>query len=187
MDFGKFYKALAKKTGAEIITGDSMLPIHWLPTGIPLLDVVTGGGVPQGRITHCCGESSVGKSLLGLWLAKMHQIAYPNGNVVYIDTERALGSDFCRKVGVDMSKLAVVTPETVEMTFDVMDQAAEAVFKEMPGENLLIVWDSVAATVSAAEKEEDYDSKAQPARLAAACSRGMKKLRPVIAKTAPRA
>ena len=184
IDYAKLYKAVAKATSVDVSFGNSTTaPILWMSTGLPLLDLAMGGGLARGRITHICGDSSTGKSVVGLWLAKRHQAACPVGTVIYIDTEHAIGSDFCRKVGVDMDRMAVARPDTVEETFAFVDAVIVAVTKDIPGENVLIIWDSLAATVSGAEAKGEYDSAGQPGRLAAACSRGLKKLRPVIARS----
>ena len=37
-----------------------------VPTGIPGLDQITGGGLPRGRVTLVAGSAGAGKTLLGM-------------------------------------------------------------------------------------------------------------------------
>jgi len=46
-----------------------MTDIARVPTGVPGLDVITNGGIPEGRATLVSGRSGTGKSVLGLQLA----------------------------------------------------------------------------------------------------------------------
>jgi circadian clock protein KaiC len=46
-----------------------MSTIRKLPTGVPGLDVITHGGIPQGRTTLITGKSGAGKSILSLQIA----------------------------------------------------------------------------------------------------------------------
>ena len=46
-----------------------MSSIQKLPTGVPGLDVITHGGIPQGRTTLITGKSGTGKSILSLQIA----------------------------------------------------------------------------------------------------------------------
>jgi circadian clock protein KaiC len=47
----------------------SLNPIEKVPTGVPGLDVITYGGVPEGRSTLVAGRSGVGKTILALKMA----------------------------------------------------------------------------------------------------------------------
>ncbi|AKI99870.1 circadian clock protein KaiC [Archangium gephyra] len=46
-----------------------MSAIQKLPTGVPGLDIITYGGIPQGRTTLITGKSGAGKSILSLQIA----------------------------------------------------------------------------------------------------------------------
>ncbi|MFL5356050.1 circadian clock protein KaiC [Archangium sp.] len=46
-----------------------MTTIRKLPTGVPGLDIITYGGIPQGRTTLITGKSGAGKSILSLQIA----------------------------------------------------------------------------------------------------------------------
>jgi circadian clock protein KaiC len=46
-----------------------MSPLNKLETGVPGLDVLTHGGVPQGRSTLIAGKSGTGKTVVGLQIA----------------------------------------------------------------------------------------------------------------------
>ena len=48
---------------------EAMTAIRKLPTGVPGLDIITYGGIPQGRTTLITGKSGAGKSILSLQIA----------------------------------------------------------------------------------------------------------------------
>ena len=49
------------------LTGSPVGPgLARAPTGISGLDQITGGGLPQGRVTLVAGSAGAGKTLLGL-------------------------------------------------------------------------------------------------------------------------
>jgi recombination protein RecA len=108
-----------------------------------------GGGLPVGRITEIYGDTSSGKSLIAAQACAAVQDA--GGIGVYIDTETAVSLAIMRSVGVDVDHLIYAAPDTVEDVFSIMETAIN---KHIDG-HMLIVWDSIAATSSAAEMDKD--------------------------------
>jgi recombination protein RecA len=180
-DLAALYKAIGKKTGVNVYLAVDMAPAQWLSTGMPLVDLALGGGIPRGRITHIWGDSSTGKSAIGLWLVKQQQSVFPNSAIFYVDTEKALGLPFVSKLGVNPATLGIGDPKTVEETFDFVQASIElAISAGVPGEQILVIWDSLAATVTAIEEASDHEDKVRPGTLAASISRGLKKIRPTV-------
>lgn len=181
IDFGKVRSLIQKKNAGMVVSaGVDMAPKNVIPTGLPLLDLAWNGGLPLGRITHLWGDSSTGKTMLGLHFAAQFHRWNPSGIVLYFDVECALSSPFAAKMGIDMSRLITFEQGTVETAFAATESAILEV-RKMYGADapIFVVWDSLAAMVPEAEAESGYDA-AQPARLAAAISKGIKKLRPVV-------
>jgi len=178
VDLATAARALSKVADSPAELAISLKPVAFLPTGMRTVDMALSGGIPYGRITQVWGDSSTGKTALALWVAAQHLRRDPEATVVYIDTERAISGEFVKLLGLDMNRIIVVSPETVEACFETIEMA---IYKLGGTRKVLVVWDSVAASISKAESEDDYDSKT-PAQFARAMSRGMKKIRPIVCK-----
>lgn len=182
VDLAAMSRAIAKATGTEVLVAEELEPTSFLSTGLPLVDLVFGGGLPQARISHVWGDSSTGKSLLAMWVAAYQQSIDPEMLVIYGDTERALERAFAQKIGLDLKRVVLGHPDTVEEAFSFYASAIDAASKLVDPAKTLVVWDSVASTMSAQEQKAGYEGQ-QPARLAAAMSAGLKQFRPCIHKS----
>lgn len=179
-------KAVAKDRGKkthgsiEMCSGVALAANKFFTLGLPLFELAVNGGIPFARITHVWGESSVGKTMVGLHAAAKFQALYPEGVVFYIDSERALSGEFPRIMGVDMSRVIFVVPDTAELCMLAIEHGIIQLYA-YGYKHILVVWDSVAATITDSEDEGGYDSK-RPSELARTLSRGIKKLRPVVVR-----
>src|SRR3954451_19690776 len=63
-DFFPGSATLMAKVNKDLRPGK--LPLAKSPTGIPGLDEVTQGGLPQGRPTLVCGTAGCGKTIVGM-------------------------------------------------------------------------------------------------------------------------
>jgi len=72
------------------------------------------GGIPVGKISQIAAPSSLGKSFVGLKVAKNAQKKSEDWIVIYIDTEMAFDFDFAESVGIDLSRLLVVQSNRIE-------------------------------------------------------------------------
>jgi recombination protein RecA len=160
------YAALAelrKKYGEDVVVQAQNEParVEAIPTGCFAIDRLLGcGGLPRGRIIEMYGEPSSGKSATSLYF--MANIQKNGGSCVLIDAEYAFNSDFASKIGVDVQKLFVAQPATLEEAMDTVRAFIAA------GTIDLIVVDSVAALVPKREVEGEEmlaDSVADQARL----------------------
>lgn len=160
---GDAMSRLQKKYGANVlmeIGKEVDFKVDWASTGCFALDEVIGGGLPRGRIIEVFGAESGGKSTLSLFL--MAQIQKRGGRVALIDAENAFDGSYATNIGLDINKLLVSQPATLEESMDIVKELVETSMID------IIVVDSVSALVPKSEVEgEDFmkDTMAIQARL----------------------
>ena len=113
------------------------------PTGSLNLDMILGGGLPDGRIYEIYGPESSGKTSICLMIIGEYQKM--GKTCAYIDAEHALDPAWASKLGVDMENMLMSQPNTGEEALNIVDLVAKS------GAVDLIVVDSVAALVPQAE------------------------------------
>jgi circadian clock protein KaiC len=109
-----------------------MSAIRKLPTGVPGLDIITYGGLPQGRTTLVTGRSGAGKSILSLQVAcnfarmglKTLVLSIEETSEDLVSTADTLGFDLAGRVAEGTVVLADLTrpmegPVHVSGNFDV--------------------------------------------------------------------
>jgi circadian clock protein KaiC len=77
-----------------------------VPSGIPGLDQITGGGLPAGRVTLVAGSAGAGKTLLGMnfVVAGARQYGEP-GVIMTFEESAAKVADNVRSLGFDLDEL----------------------------------------------------------------------------------
>lgn len=108
-DRGELLRYVRQRWGAKALrlaTEDS--PPEVLPTGLPALDGVLGGGLPAGRITElrCAptsGAASVAHSLVAATQRRERA-------AVHLDAARSYDPAAAARAGVDFSRLTIVRP-----------------------------------------------------------------------------
>lgn len=154
---------LQKKYGNAVLIQmdeDTDFKVERIPTGIFSLDEALGGGLPRGRIIEVFGKESSGKSTLTTFL--MAQIQKSGGKAALIDAEMAFDGSYAKAIGIDVSKLMVAQPGSLEEGMDVLRELVNTKAFD------IIVIDSVAALVPKSEIEGDEmlkDTMAVQARL----------------------
>lgn len=141
----KTLKEINKKYGAGTITTASKavaMKIKRIPTGSFTLDVETGGGYPEGRITLIAGPFSSGKTFLALHGTAQAQKKYPNKVCVWIDQEGTFDNEWAEQFGIDLARLEIVRPATAEHAWDILVALIQS------PEIAMVVLDSLAAMVS---------------------------------------
>lgn len=98
----------------------SNLRISKLPTGCHAIDFVSGGGIPENRITQIVGGYSAGKTTLVIKSMVQFQKKYTDGFCFIIDTEFAFDLAYAKVLGVDLSRLLVVQPDSGEDAVDLL-------------------------------------------------------------------
>ena len=157
---------------------------EWVGTGSTLLDLAISnrpdGGFPVGRIVELQGMEASGKSLI-----VAHALANTQkkgGLAVYIDTENALSEDFLTAVGVDVSNMLYVPLETIEDSFEAVENIIETVRKSSKNRLVTIALDSVSAATTKIEQDADYDKDGWATAKAILMSKAMRKITNIIAK-----
>lgn len=154
---------LQKKYGKDVVIqmdADMDFKVERIQTGCFSLDEALGGGLPRGRIIEVFGKESSGKSTLTTFL--MAQIQKNGGRAALIDAEMAFDGAYAKAIGVDVSKLMVSQPGSLEEGMDVLRELVNTKAFD------IIVVDSVAALVPKSEIEGDEmlkDTMAVQARL----------------------
>lgn len=78
-----------------------------LPTTLPALDRILGGGLPRGQLLSMHGSVGVGKTALGLHLSRVAQSV---GLVAYVDPDCGLSPGLAQSLGVSMRELLYSAP-----------------------------------------------------------------------------
>ena len=118
-----------------------------IPFNIPVLDKLTGGGIPKKRFTLIYGPTNVGKSYLASQIVMNAQKL--GGLTAWIDTELSWDSEWMKKCGLDTSKILVSQPTNGEEAFKTVRTLMEAGVD-------VIVLDSIAGLVPTAVVEEEF-------------------------------
>jgi recombination protein RecA len=151
----------------------------WISTGCIALDAIMGGGMPIGRLVEMYGENSTGKSLIAAQIAAEAQ---RQGMVVaYVDTETAVSKVMMAKLGVNIKELIYYAPDTVEEIFKFFEDTVCINTKINPDCPILLIWDSVAASSTEHEMEEDY-GKAMMASHARLISQSLRKFTRIMSR-----
>lgn len=108
---------------ATLMVGEFDRNISFISTGSLLLDLAIGGGFPRGRIVECLGIPSSGKTTFALsTVAEAQKMGL---RCIYFDYEHALDPIYMKALGVDLSKLIIATPKTIEDGFNIMNDLLE--------------------------------------------------------------
>jgi len=162
--FGKDKSGLSKnmKTANEIklstqekdyITSDDIKKF-W----VPLTGIV---GVPFGRIVQIAGKADAGKSTMAMLFQKAAQQS--DTIVVLWDAEGKFDSSrFKDRMGGEPSLIPVATSRNIVDGTRQVVSYVKAIKEAYPKQKILIVWDSVGASINSAEDEENDDYSKQP-------------------------
>lgn len=135
---------------------------EFISTGCYTLDILfsgqlKNGGIQKGRVASIAAPSSLGKSFVGLKVAK-NAIEDHDMDVFYIDTEYAYDPRFARSIGIDLNRMVVVQNNQIE---DVQ-QIISSTFFEMTKEErqkILIIIDSWGGLVTSKTINDAIDGK----------------------------
>ena len=89
-----------------------------IDTGSYIMNAVLSGslygGVPNNKITAFAGESATGKTFFVLGVIKQFLEDNKTGGVIYFDTEAAVTKDMMSSRGIDVSRVSIAEPESIE-------------------------------------------------------------------------
>ncbi len=163
--FEDIVSSLNKQLGnVAYVLGDEDIPSEvkeFISTGSVILDTIISnnrehGGVPVGRLSTCAGESATGKSLLGYMILK--NCKDRGGIPVLIDTENTADFSFLKMIGLDPEKreMIYIQVDSTEDVFIAMEAIIKKIRTDYKDKLCCIVWDSVAATSTRKELENEY-------------------------------
>ena len=128
--------------------------IKKISTGLPSLDMILGGGIPEGRIIEVYGLESSGKTTLALQILAQCQKAYAEKKVAFIDVENALDPEYAKKMEIDLSRMYISQPNSGEEALDIVEKLAQS------NAFSCIVVDSVSNLVPQAVAAKEIDGTA---------------------------
>lgn len=99
-------------------------------------------GIPIGGISQFKGQSSVGKTLFAVSIART--AINQDFIVKLLDAENAFSKSFAQVIGIDTKKLLYSCPETVEDSFEDIEQTIRNVRELDKDTPLIIILDSLA-------------------------------------------
>ena len=160
--------------------------LGFVSTGSYALNKVVSGdymkGIPVGQITQFHGESSTAKTVFATHILKEAQ--EKGYYSMLVDSENAYNPSFARKLGIDPNKLIYTTPETLEDSFQVMEETILSIREEDKDTPIVIAYDSIAVSPSKVEYDaESYDgNNMQGAIRAKATGACLRKINPLMRK-----
>jgi len=178
-------KAINKKLGMEVaydLNHENPASIKdWIPTGSTILDwlIYPGkkAGIPVGRITELAGLSAAGKSFMAAVIAAN---ANKKGmKVIYFDSEAAVDAEFLEKAGCNKDQILYVQAVSVEKVLS----SIEYLMETWPDEQLLFIWDSIAATPAEKDVEGDFNPQSSMAQKPRIFSKAFAKLQVPLERT----
>lgn len=109
-----------------------------------------------GRFYYAWGKKGSGKTSFFYELAKIFQAN--NGDVIWIETEHAADLDYAAKQGVDLTRMAIVHPSTLEEALDIAEEFIRNMPKAYPDGDtpVLICLDSIAGCALSYEIDERH-------------------------------
>ena len=138
-----------KQLKTNLVVGDDeALDTIRIPTGMPALDNMLGGGVPRQAVTELFGYQSSGKTYISQRIiAHAQTLGYSCG---FIDAEFSYDPVWSANVGINTKDLIVSRPDTGERALDVLLALCEQGVD-------IVVLDSIAALLPTAEAKEGME------------------------------
>lgn len=145
-----------KKYKTDIIRKASDLKgIEFIPYTSPMMNYLTRGGVPVGRIIELVGLPQSGKTTTSLDIISNFQKKYTDKYCVYLDAENTIDKEWGETLGVDWSKVILIQPES-EYGEELLDMLLDYIRSGKVG---LAVLDSAPFIIPKAVQEKGLDEK----------------------------
>ena len=145
-----------KKYKTDIIRKASDLKgIEFIPYTSPMMNYLTRGGVPVGRIIELVGVPQSGKTTTALDIISNFQKKYTDKYCVYLDAENTIDKEWGETLGVDWSKVILIQPES-EYGEELLDMLLDYIRSGKIG---LAVLDSAPFIIPKAVQEKGLDEK----------------------------
>lgn len=145
-----------KKYKTDIIRKASDLKgIEFIPYTSLMMNYLTRGGVPVGRIIELVGLPQSGKTTTALDIISNFQKKYTDKYCVYLDAENTIDKEWGETLGVDWSKVILIQPES-EYGEELLDMLLDYIRSGKVG---LAVLDSAPFIIPKAVQEKGLDEK----------------------------
>lgn len=145
-----------KKYKTDIIRKASDLKgIEFIPYTSPMMNYLTRGGVPVGRIIELVGLPQSGKTTTALDIISNFQKKYTDKYCVYLDAENTIDKEWGETLGVDWSKVILIQPES-EYGEELLDMLLDYIRSGKVG---LAVLDSAPFIIPKVVQEKGLDEK----------------------------
>lgn len=145
-----------KKYKTDIIRKASDLKgIEFIAYTSPMMNYLTRGGVPVGRIIELVGLPQSGKTTTALDIISNFQKKYTDKYCVYLDAENTIDKEWGETLGVDWSKVILIQPES-EYGEELLDMLLDYIRSGKVG---LAVLDSAPFIIPKAVQEKGLDEK----------------------------
>lgn len=145
-----------KKYKTDIIRKASDLKgVEFIPYTSPMMNYLTRGGVPVGRIVELVGLPQSGKTTTALDIISNFQKKYTDKYCVYLDAENTIDKEWGETLGVDWSKVILIQPES-EYGEELLDMLLDYIRSGKIG---LAVLDSAPFIIPKALQEKGLDEK----------------------------
>lgn len=183
---------LGKSLGLTVLGDSTWATVDdWLPTFLPELDKILGGGIPFGRLTEVMGKNQSGKStlMINLLRSAIKLDVLP----VMIDSEGTANPEFLQSRGVDVTKVFLVQPSESKdgsvssnqtLTVEEVGRKVEDIITAFSptGKRILLIWDSIAQTPAMQEIEKGVENK-QPGIKSKALAQMINIVAPLVSKS----
>jgi recombination protein RecA len=148
-----------------------------LPTGVLLLDLALGGGLPAGAFVEITGPAESGKSSLCLSLLRQGQHSGRFG--LLVDGDHTFDPAYAQRSGVQLSQLWLAQPTTLEEALDILARLSAA------GPAGLLILEGLEALPVCAELERPFGAPSDPWALpsSSALSEAIKRMAQHIRRT----
>lgn len=145
----------------------------WIPMPPPLVEIMKTPGLPCGHIIQVVGRPDCGKTTFALHAVK--QVQDVGGIALWLDFEHKFPYDRAVSMGIDMKRLLLVQPRTIEEGFALYVRTLKVMRAKNKTKKIVLVWDSVGAAPCEWELDEEKGEYAPAA--AKAIKGGLRKTR----------
>ena len=135
----------------------------YINTGCYMLNAVLSGsiygGVPDNKILALAGEEATGKTFFALGIVKNFLEEDEENVVCFYDTEASITMDMMRQRGVDVNRVIIVEPTTIQQFRHHVLKLLKAYESKVDRPRMLIVLDSLGMLSTTKEMEDTSEGK----------------------------
>lgn len=135
----------------------------YIDTGCYMLNALISGsifgGMPDNKVLVLAGESSTGKTYVAMGIVSNFLRQFPDGGVIYYDTESAITKKMMQDRGIDISRVIIGEPSTLQDFRTKAIKFLEAYSKQKERPPILMVLDSLGMLSSSKEMEDTAEGK----------------------------